>query len=280
MVSALPVCPQREFWKPNRLETHMFTDQQVASLTSKKVFFGHQSVGNNIISGIRDLASQDARLKLNIVKSADPQSILGPAIVEFNIGENGNPQSKIDAFTGVLDKGMAAQGGVAMFKLCYVDIDSATDIPKLAVAYRDGIATLKKTYPLLEIVHITVPLTAPEPVAKAWVKALLGKATRLDLNVKREEFNDLLRRTYAGTDPIFDLAQIESTHIDGSRSYFMRGNQKIYTLAAEFTADGGHLNEVGRKVAAKQLLLLLASLDATSFPARCSDTSRPASRLH
>jgi hypothetical protein len=216
---------------------------------------------------------------LNIVKSADPQSVPGPAFVEFNIGDNGNPRSKIDAFTAVLDKGMGAQGGIAMFKLCFVDIDSATDIPKLAAAYRDAIAALKKKYPLLEIVHITVPLTAPEPLAKAWVKTLLGRTTRLDLNVKREEFNELLRRAYTGTDPIFDLAQVESTHIGGSRSYFMQGNQRIYTLAAEFSADGGHLNEVGRRRAAEQLLVLLASMDPTSFSVRRFDSSQPASQL-
>jgi lysophospholipase L1-like esterase len=103
-----------------------------------------------------------------------------------------------------------------------------------------------------------------EPPAKAWIKRLLGKATRQEVNVKRNEFNDLMRQTYAGIDPIFDLAEVESTHGNGSRSYFMQGDEKIYTLAPEFTTDGGHLNEVGRRMAAERLLLVLAQSDVTS----------------
>jgi len=239
---------------------NMLSDQQVASLTAKRIFFGHQSVGNNIIQGIRDLASVDPQLKLNLVKSSDPQSVSGPAFVEFEIGQNGNPQSKIDAFAAVLDKGVAAQGGIAMFKFCYVDIESSTNIPKMFVGYRNGISTLKARYPSLKIVHVTVPLTTVEPASKAWIKRLLGRVTLQDVNVKRNEFNNLMRQTYAGIDAIFDLAEVESTHGDGSRSYFTRGNEKIYTLAPEFTADGGHLNEVGRRVAAARLLFILAQL--------------------
>ena len=237
---------------------HSLTDQQISGLTAKKIFFGHQSVGNNIIQGIRDLASVDPRLKLNLVKSSDPQSISGPAFVECEMGQNGNPQSKIDAFSALLDKGMGAQGGIAMFKFCYVDIDSSTDIPKMFASYRDEIGSLKAGFPAVRIVHVTVPLTAGEPAAKVWIKSLLGRETSQEANLKRNQFNDLVRKTYAETERIFDLAEIESTHDDRSRSYFRRGNQSIYTLAPEYTDDGGHLNEVGRRTAAERLLCILA----------------------
>jgi hypothetical protein len=105
-----------------------------------------------------------------------------------------------------------------------------------------------------------MPLTTVEPATKAWIKGMLGKVTVRDLAVKRNQFNTLLTQTYAGVDPIFDLAQVESTHGDGSRSYFMRDNEKIHTLASEFTIDGGHLNELGRRTAAERFLLFLGSL--------------------
>jgi lysophospholipase L1-like esterase len=155
---------------------------------------------------------------------------------------------------------MGAQGGIALFKFCYVDIDAATDVPKMFAAYREGVNALKAKYPSLNIVPVTVPLTTVEPAAKAWLKGLLGRTTTRDINAKRNQFNTLLRETYAGTGPVFDLAEVESVHRDGSRSYFTRGNEKIYTLAPEFTADGGHLNEMGRRVAAERLLSLLAQL--------------------
>jgi len=105
-----------------------------------------------------------------------------------------------------------------------------------------------------------VPLTNLEPTTKAWIKGLLGRTTAQDVNVKRNEFNSLLRNTYLGIDPIFDLAQVESTHPDGTREYFTRDGKAIYTLAPEFTTDGGHLNEFGRQSAAEALLQILAKL--------------------
>jgi hypothetical protein len=240
---------------PNLLDDH-----QIADLATKKIFFGHQSVGSNIIQGIRELMATDPRLKINVVKSADPQSIPAPAIVEFEIGRNGDPRSKNEAFAAILDKGMGAHGGIAMFKYCYVDIDSSTDVQKMFTDYRAEINTLKAKYPALKIAHITVPLTTVEPTTKAWIKSMLGRTTTQDVNAKRNEFNNLLRKTYSGVDPIFDLAEVESTQSDGTRSYFIRDGEKIYTLAPEFTTDGGHLNEAGRRAAAEVLLQVLAAL--------------------
>lgn len=247
----------------------MLSDQQVAILTSTKILFGHQSVGNNIIHGIRDLTTKDARLRFNIVKSSHPQSIAGPALVEFNVGENGNPQSKIDSFLAVLDEGMGLQGGIAMFKFCYVDIGPSTEVDKVALAYSEAMTAISKKYPLLKIVHITMPLTSEEPAPKAWIKRLLGKATREELNLKRNQFNDILRQRYGGAEPIFDLAEVESTYADGSRSFFIRGGKPIYTLAPEYTADGGHLNEVGRRLAAERLLLVLSQIE-TKYPPKAA----------
>lgn len=236
------------------------SDEQIAKLTSEKVFFGHQSVGSNIIEGIRDVMTADPRLRLRIVGSADPQSVLGPAFVEFKIGQNGNPRLKDEVFAATLDKGMGAQGGIAMYKYCYLDIDSSTDVPTMFASYRDNIGALKAKYPAVKVVHITMPLTTVESAPKAWIKSMLGRVTARDLTAKRNQFNTLLKQTYAGVDPVFDLAEIESTHSDSSRSYFMRGNGKIYTLTPEFTIDGGHLNELGRHMAAERFLLFLASL--------------------
>lgn len=235
-------------------------DQQIARLANEHIFFGHQSVGSNIIEGIGDVMRTDPRLKLKIVTSSDPQTVPGPALVEFKIGQNGSPRLKDEMFAAILDKGMGTQGGIVMYKYCYLDIDSSTDVPIMFATYRDRIKTLKAKYPALKVVHITMPLTTVEPAPKAWIKGMLGRVTARDLTVKRNHFNTLLKQTYAGVDPVFDLAEVESTYGDSSRSYFMRGNQKIYTLAPELTIDGGHLNELGRRMAAERFLLFLASL--------------------
>ena len=60
-------------------EAGTLNEQQIASLQTKKIFFGHQSVGADVVQGIRDLMNVDSRLKLKLVTSADPQSTSGPA---------------------------------------------------------------------------------------------------------------------------------------------------------------------------------------------------------
>lgn len=235
------------------------TDQQIRTLTTEKVFFGHKSVGANIIEGVKELMAVDPRLRLRMVTSSDPGSVPAPAFIEAGVGDNGNPQSKDQAFAAMIGKGPGMQHGVAMYKYCYVDITASTDVRQIFSNYSRGIDALKSKYPSLKIVHITAPLTAEEPAGKAWLKSTLGRTTVRDDNARRNEFNELLKKTYSG-DSIFDLAEVESTHPDGSRSYFTADGKTIYTLAPEYTTDGGHLNDAGRRVAAKSLLITLANL--------------------
>ena len=260
LLVALSACERKAVDSTSVVNTVKLSDRQISSLATKKIFFGHQSVGADVVQGIRDLMAEDPSLKLNIVASASPESIHAPAFVESPIGENRKPQSKNQAFAAILAKGMGAQGGVAMYKYCYVDIDLSTDVKRLFDDYRNQVSALKSQYPRLTIVHITVPLTTVDMDMKSWVKILLGRPTIRDVAAKRNEFNQLLRQTYVGTDPIFDLAEIESTLPDGARSYFTRGTQQIYTLTPEYTTDGGHLNAVGRRAAATALLQILADL--------------------
>lgn len=236
------------------------TDSDMGRLAGQKVFFGHRSVGDDIVRGLRDCMASKPGLKLRIVESADPQQVSTPAFVESQMGSNGDPQSKLEAFKAIIDKGMGREGGIAMFKYCYLDVGPSTDVPKMFEDYRRGMEALKSKYPLLQIVHITIPLTTVEPVVKAWAARVLRRATARELNRKRCEYNRSLVQTFSARDVIFDLAEAESTHPDGRRSGFFADAQEIFTLAPEFTTDGGHLNEAGRRIAAQHLLLALAKL--------------------
>jgi hypothetical protein len=236
------------------------TAGDLAHLANQKVFFGHQSVGDDIVRGLRGLVASEPCLKLRIVHSADPQLVTGPAFVEAHIGCNADPQSKAEAFSAIVEKGMGREGGIAMYKYCYVDVGTSTEISRMFEMYRSCVDTLKAKFPLLRIVHITIPLTTVEPAVKGWAKRVLGRATARDLNRKRNEYNRLLVQVYGRTDPVFDLAEVESTRRDGLRSEFSESGQQIFALAPEFTTDGGHLNETGRRIAAETLLLTLAKL--------------------
>lgn len=218
------------------------TDAQLTILLSQKTFFGHQSVGGNIVQGINDLMAADPRLKLNMVSSSDPAAVSGAAFIEYPIGQNGDPRSKDAAFASTVNNGFGALGGIAMYKYCWIDINGSTDVKRMFSDYRNTVDPLQVKYPALKIVHITVPLTTDSDTS----------------NVKRNEYNNLLRQTYAAG-KIVDLAEAESTHADGSRSYFVAGGKTIYTLAPEYTYDGGHLNATGSQVAAKRMLITLAN---------------------
>lgn len=236
------------------------TAGDLSHLANQKVYFGHQSVGDDIVCGLRDLMASESRLKLRIVQSADPQLVNGPAFVESHIGCNGDPQSKAEAFSAIVEKGLGRDGGIAMYKYCYVDVGPYTDIPRMFEMYRSSINTIKSKYPLLRFVHITIPLTTMEPTMKGWAKRLLGRATARELNRRRNEYNRLLVQAYREVDPIFDLAEVESTRQDGSRFEFSEHGQQTFALVPEFARDGGHLNETGRRIAAEYLLLALAKL--------------------
>ncbi len=233
------------------------SEDELQNLSSMKAFFGHQSVGRNILDGVRSMMAEDPRLKLNLVRSSEPASVRGPAFIDAEIGANGDPLSKNAAFAAALRAGLGREGGVAFYKYCYVDITDTTNVAKLFEDYRRDFERLRAAHPEVTFIHVTTPLTTVEPAAKAWLKNVLGRHTARAANEKRNEFNDLLRRTYA-EDSIFDLAKVESTRPDGTRSYFQIGDKPIYSLAEEYTPDGGHLNSIGSEAAARELLKTLA----------------------
>ena len=227
------------------------------NLSGRKIYFGHQSVGNNILGGVGDILKENPQVKLNIVKISEPAALNSPILLHSFIGENENPESKINDFAKNVEKGIGNNADVALFKFCYVDINRMTDVERLFLAYKDTMERLKAKYPKTKFVHVTAPLTIPESSAKAFLKGLIGKE---DNNIKRNFFNEMLRKEYGGKGILFDLAEIESTYPDGARAFFTSGGKKNYTLVPDYTDDGGHLNEKGRKVVASEFLRFLSGL--------------------
>jgi hypothetical protein len=77
-------------------------------------------------------------------------------------------------------------------------------------------------------------------------------------NHVRAGYNDLLHHEYGGKEPIFDLAALESTGPDRKTHTVRMGGERHPVLVPEYTDDGGHLNALGQRVVAEQLLLFLA----------------------
>jgi hypothetical protein len=233
--------------------------RQLAVVAQKRIFFGHQSVGANILDGLREISASTAGAHLRIISSEDPESLDGSGFFEAPIGNNTDPESKDHAFAKIVQHSFGKGSVIAFYKYCYVDISAKTDIQKMFAHYQQNIDILKAQYPTMRLLHVTVPLTTVESAAKAWLKSLLGRVTEREVNRRRNEFNTFLKSTYKD-DPIFDLAAIESTLPDGSRYSFTLEGQEVYALFPGYTTDGGHLNKDGRHRAAKALIAVLANL--------------------
>ena len=233
-----------------------------ARLSEKKIYFGHQSVGYNIIDGVMDWIKQYPVIKLNIVESNEAKKNIDDGVfIHSKVGKNTDPESKINEFREVLDHGVGEKVNAAMLKFCYVDIKKDTDINSIFNVYKDEVTKIKKKYPHISIIHSTVPLTQRKTGFIAFVKKLLGRDNgSIDDNIKRNEYNKLLLEEFKGKDLIFDIAKIESTYSDGTSCSFKKDGKTYYSLIPDYTYDGGHLNETGRKIVAEKLILLMVGL--------------------
>lgn len=229
-------------------------------LAQRRVLFGHQSVGRNIMDGIADILKERPEVNLWVVESRRLDTVTTPGFYHARVGRNRYPLEKAEEFVAVAESAFASHASVGMLKFCYADVLENTDPDSLFQAYQQRMAALAVRNPHLTRVHVTMPLTTIERGRAYWKKRILGRYTERDRNAVANRFNALLRAAYQGREPFFDLAALESTHPDGSRSYFMQGADTVYTLVEGYTNDGGHLNNTARRVVAEQLLIFLAKL--------------------
>jgi hypothetical protein len=230
---------------------------QLQALSAKALLFGHQSVGGQIVAGINDLLASNSGPKPTMVANARSATQVGKGIWgEFGVGTNMYPAGKIDDFIAVMNGGAGAKVDLAFMKYCFVDFyDSAPYWPtsggtgtvnSLFAKYQSAMASLKAAYPGVTIVHFTVPLVHVDLYPYAG-------------NERREAYSNLLRTAYAGKEPVFDLALIESTRADGTRCTDGKG---VPALCGEYGLpnDDGHLNSTAKVIVAQRLVAFLAAL--------------------
>ena len=226
---------------------------ELQAVQQRRIFFGHQSVGGNVLAGL-------SRLGVH-AKPWDGSPLAGPGLFEAANGTNGDPLSKVRQFTERLERASAEPPDIALFKLCYVDFNQGTDVEALFAQYQVAHEARQQRFLRTVFVHVTVPLTTVQGGLKGWVKHALGKAAAGESeNVRRHQFNELLRKRYAGKEPLFDLAALESDSADGRVARFEKDGKSYPALLPELTDDGGHLNVRGQDRVAGELLRLLASV--------------------
>lgn len=230
------------------------------TLAHRPVFFGHQSVGLNVIDGLRQLAAQDG-IALRVAEVRPGAGVPPGTFAHGFLERNGAPRQKLQSFERAFDSGAAAGAEIALLKFCYVDFTVDTDAAALFREYQATIARLQGRHPGVVFVHVTVPLVALPGGLRSSLAGLLGRPSRqLRENARRDEYNALLRRAYDGKEPIFDLARVESLRPDGGAVVSRHDGREVPALFAGYTDDGGHLNAEGRLRAARELAAVLAAV--------------------
>ena len=210
------------------------------TLAARAIYFGHQSVGFNIMEGVQAIVAATPGTTLRVQQTSSPPAMTRGVFAHDSNGSNGDPQGKVGAFVATMQQGAGARADIAFFKFCYVDFTAGTDAASVFADYHARLAALRSAFPAVRIIHVTVPLTTDAP----------GD------NAVREHFSDLVRQAYDGREPLFDLARIESTRPDGS-PHLVGG---VRALVPTYASDNGHLNATGQDLVARALLLYLAGI--------------------
>jgi hypothetical protein len=226
---------------------------------SKRVVFAHQSVGNDILDGVRALAGREG-VSFNIVETRSAPAT-GGGIFHFKVGENGAPERKLQDYMRTFEQAGGAGADIALVKLCYIDFSPDTDPVKLASDYIDTVKALQGRYSQTRFVAVTAPLTTVQTGPKAMIKKLLGRSPGgYAENAVRQQFNDELRRQFpAGS--LFDLAKLEADAGGSEHSVEVDG-RRVQALQPAITSDGGHLNDNGKLLVASSFVEFLSKAPA------------------
>ncbi len=226
---------------------------KATSTASVHLFFAHQSVGADVLAGAAELAKERAVPDIQELSAPQAPRLPGPLVSHARLGNNGDPQSKLDAFAHWIDAGMGERADYVMLKFCYVDITTETCADTLMEAYENVMAGIRAKHAQLRLAHCTIPLRRLPSGAYATLRQLLGhRHAEVSRNQAREKFNDYLRSHTHG-EPLFDLARAQSAH----------ERKRVPGLRAEFTSDGGHLNATGRRIVATAFLTFFDALELT-----------------
>jgi hypothetical protein len=218
----------------------------LATLKRVRVFFGHQSVGENILTGLHEIAKQ-SQTELPIIDLQAYQTNPQPGcLVHTPVGENQKPLTKCQDFERIIDEELAGKIDYALLKFCYIDVNRNSDVAELFNGYRNTMDGLIQKHPEITFIHTTMPLRHSPGGFGVWIRELLGRPNNSKLdNRKRNQFNNLLLETY-GDSRVVDIARGESTYANGQRESFNMDGALFYSLIGDYTSDGGHLNEMGR----------------------------------
>ena len=119
-----------------------------AQVNATRVYFGHQSVGYNVLKGIDLISASSAAGRPNYVNLAEGEPLPEEGFfAHAKIGRNGHPDEKLADFADTLRTGLADQVDVAIMKFCYLDIRAGTDVDQVFDEYRSAFRSWRRSSP-------------------------------------------------------------------------------------------------------------------------------------
>jgi len=237
-------------------------ESALRSLAGSRLFFGHQSVGQDILEGMGAIIGERPAVSLNIVQSQNLSNLPRGTLAHWKIGHNTKPETKIRAFKKIMLSCTSGAVDLALMKFCYVDVTSGTDVQSLFEHYSSSIEELQRAHPETQFVHVTIPIESMPKSFRGMMataaKKILGRPTVIDDNAARREYNELLRRRFDGREPVFDLALLEALDARGRVTVARSQRGSVQFMDRSKTSDGGHLNEVGKRFVGERFVAFLA----------------------
>lgn len=220
----------------------------VRTALSKRTFFGHQSIGAQVLKGVTEYA-RDAGVTNRTYP--DPESASLPSsggfLAQSYVGQNGDPLSKLAEFDRILRSGVGNRIDVAVIKLCYADIRADDDPVAVFQAYKRTLSALERDYPRVTFLYATEPV-------------VMASNSDGPNNVPRAVFNTLMRTEYVKTGRLWDVAAIESSTMAGRVVTGTHQGKVVAALNPEFASpDQRHITGPGPKAVAGPLLELIAN---------------------
>lgn len=220
---------------------------ELATLAGVAIYFGHQSVGGQLMDAVATLLAGNAGPEPTLLAAPEASQIDPGDWAHAYIGQNQAPLTKLDAFRAALSGPIGGRVQIAFVKLCYVDAYStAAESPSgLFASYQGMVAAVQAERPGVRLVHVTMPLvTVAAESSDGWAS-----------NARREAYNDLLRRAYGAQ--VFDLALLEAT--DPTGAVVVNPASGARGMYAGWSSDGGHLNAAGAARIGRALVAHLSS---------------------
>jgi hypothetical protein len=214
--------------------------------------------GTEVLAGLGRVYERAGLAPPPVVPAQAAPGVAGGYLAHAPVGRDGDPTSKLRGFASILAGPAGDTVSVAVLALAAADVTARTDVPALFARYERTLARVASRRPDLVVVPATVPLAADRGTwGSLW--ALVGRDDELPAdNVARERFNAMLRREYAGTDRLWDVAAIGSTAPDGTRALGRDGDLTYPVLDDDYADGPTRLNELGAAATASALVALIA----------------------